>query len=404
MALPGSGMTPTTVEACASALDESPCELPAGPPTRCNFNGSLGAARRATRVSSARAANARAPWRTAPTARLVRSPAAPVRHGRRRPGLVARETFPRAARRGWSASRATRPPPSRPTRARAGRSRGDVRLPVGHLRDRPVLRGSDAEVCCARGGRDAVRRRAPPSGVAGRVRAPAELRRSARRRDVRNPAGGRGFAWLHRRRSSCALGCVPGPCSSSGARIGCSESGTCASVRWAGSGETCDGYATRCLVGPCSVSPAQSQGTCPAVVPEGQPCAVAALSASAPTCDTFAQRLLDRRQAGRRASGTCTLLDSIVCVSDPADDSGSACGPRGAGRQDPAGGYVPALPRIATEVTIEDGATKRGRHEASGRSAHRAVRAAATSRLELGERATTRWSRLRQHRTARDSP
>jgi hypothetical protein len=38
-------------------------------------------------------------------------------------------------------------------------------------------------------------------------------------------------------------------------------------------------------------------GTCPMVVPDGQPCTVAS------TCDTFAQCF----------QGTCTLLDGVVC-------------------------------------------------------------------------------------------
>ena len=41
MALPGSGMTPASVEACVQALDASACELPDGPPVACNFIGSL---------------------------------------------------------------------------------------------------------------------------------------------------------------------------------------------------------------------------------------------------------------------------------------------------------------------------------------------------------------------------
>jgi hypothetical protein len=40
-ALTGSGVTAATLEACASALDESPCELPEGPPVACNFQGTL---------------------------------------------------------------------------------------------------------------------------------------------------------------------------------------------------------------------------------------------------------------------------------------------------------------------------------------------------------------------------
>src|ERR1019366_1021367 len=41
MALPGSGMSPANVEACASALDLWPC-VNGGPPQACYFYGSLG--------------------------------------------------------------------------------------------------------------------------------------------------------------------------------------------------------------------------------------------------------------------------------------------------------------------------------------------------------------------------
>jgi hypothetical protein len=125
------------------------------------------------------------------------------------------------------------------------------------------------------------------------------------------------------------LGCVPGPCVQGGGIGGCSRTGTCGSVAWVDAGQTCNGFSTRCLVGSCQCSPGSTscglgmplpvdgglgEGTCPALVPDGQPCSSGGLFGNGPTCDNFAECFTPVGPAGMTgAMGTCTLLDSTVC-------------------------------------------------------------------------------------------
>jgi len=75
------------------------------------------------------------------------------------------------------------------------------------------------------------------------------------------------------------------------AGLGCAD-GVCTSVTWVSAGQPCNDT-TRCLVGNCG-------GTCPAVIPDGQPCSNAD---STSICDTFAQCF----------EGTCHLTYEGVC-------------------------------------------------------------------------------------------
>jgi hypothetical protein len=59
----------------------------------------------------------------------------------------------------------------------------------------------------------------------------------------------------------------------------------CTAVTWAGASQPC-GTGIRCLVGNCTLAGTATTGTCPAIIPEGQPCNASDPSTS--TCDTFA--------------------------------------------------------------------------------------------------------------------
>jgi hypothetical protein len=78
------------------------------------------------------------------------------------------------------------------------------------------------------------------------------------------------------------------------AGLGCSMNQTCGTVTWASAGQTC-GDLARCLVGACS-----SAGTCPAVVPDGQPCP----TDDEHTCDSLSLCV----------GGACTLEDTVACM------------------------------------------------------------------------------------------
>jgi hypothetical protein len=121
--------------------------------------------------------------------------------------------------------------------------------------------------------------------------------------------------------SDCApgLGCILEPCAERGMLSnGCTASGTCGSVTWVSAGQPCDYTSTRCLVGSCigtedwafpaPLDGGPFPGTCPQVVADGQS---ADTGSTYSTCDTFAQPFSPTAPDG--GSGTCLLLDSVVC-------------------------------------------------------------------------------------------
>ncbi len=99
------------------------------------------------------------------------------------------------------------------------------------------------------------------------------------------------------------------PCYADGdcaAGLGCSGGGTnaapptCVALTWAGPGQPC-GDSVRCLVGQCNwSSQAETAGTCPAVIADGQPCDS---MDNTKTCDTIAVC----------AGGKCELIGTNTC-------------------------------------------------------------------------------------------
>jgi hypothetical protein len=84
--------------------------------------------------------------------------------------------------------------------------------------------------------------------------------------------------------------------------LGCSTgTHTCGAVTWADSGKAC-GDLTRCLVGSCPFqgSTGGTGGVCATVIADGQPCSS---SSATETCDSYAECL----------NGTCVLVDTQVC-------------------------------------------------------------------------------------------
>lgn len=115
------------------------------------------------------------------------------------------------------------------------------------------------------------------------------------------------------------LGCILQPCAERGVVAnGCSGTGTCGSVTWVSAGQPCDYSSTRCLVGSCigdenRVFPAPPDGgpfpgTCPQIVADGQS---ADTGSTYSTCDTFAEPFSAAAPDG--GSGTCVLRDSFAC-------------------------------------------------------------------------------------------
>jgi hypothetical protein len=323
MALPGSGMTPASVEACALALDSSACELPDGPPVPCNFNGSLAGGAACNEGLQCQSGQCQGTAAFSPG-----GPIGPVTCGTCAPFVG----IGQACGQGGCGSNANcllgpdMETAKDPQYTCVAITQGDV----GATCDDLSAICKTGLYCAAQTGKCTALGDAGPAcgegtaspGDPGGCAAPLSC--------VGLPGmatcstGGAGAFCLNDLDCSPGLGCVPGPCSSSIARIGCSASGTCQPVAWASAGQACDGYRTHCLVGSCNAGPGTespdgglAQGTCPSVVADGQACSVQGVGLSAgfgPTCDTFAECFRATGPAGSTGpSGTCTSLDSTVC-------------------------------------------------------------------------------------------
>jgi hypothetical protein len=311
IALPGSGMTPASVEACASALDLSPCELPAGPLVACNFEGSLPGGAACNEGFQCQGGRCEEPPLFSPGGQV-----SPFTCGTCAPFSAVGQACGPA---GCASDAICLMTPitetvTETTYTCVATVQGDVGAECDDLSSSICKVGL---YCTAQTGRCTMLadagascgEAAGPLGAAGGCSAPLSC--------VGLPGmatcsiGASGAFCLTDVDCSPGLGCVPGPCSSALAsrRVGCAASGTCEPVAWAASGQACDGYRTRCVAGLCE------WGTCASVVPDGQPCTVGGITGpSGPTCDTFAECF---RPTGPNASmgrtGTCTLLDSTVC-------------------------------------------------------------------------------------------
>ncbi len=93
--------------------------------------------------------------------------------------------------------------------------------------------------------------------------------------------------------------------------LGCLD-GVCASIGWAAPGQPC-GALARCLVGDCDYGGfgpprplpdgGYPTGTCPGVIPDGQPCVQRPGAGNGTTCDAFSLCF----------EGACILTDGVTC-------------------------------------------------------------------------------------------
>jgi hypothetical protein len=321
IALPGSGMTTASVEACASALDSSPCELPDGLPVACNFNGSLPSGGPCNEGLQCQSGQCEGTAAYSPDGQI-----GPSTCGTCAPFVAIGQVCAHESFSAGCASNAIcligsgMATAEDPTYSCVAVTQGDVGADCDDLSavcktglycaaqtGKCTVLGSAGAVC----GEGATPPRNPGGCVAplGCVGLPGATACGS---------GSAGAFCLYDDDCSSGLGCAPGPCSSTIARIGCAASGTCEPVAWVSPGEACDGYRTRCLVGSCGsgsgigpplIPPTDggpAMGTCPMIASDGQPCDS--------QCDTSAECFSPTGKAGGPGlSGTCTLLDSVVC-------------------------------------------------------------------------------------------
>jgi hypothetical protein len=72
--------------------------------------------------------------------------------------------------------------------------------------------------------------------------------------------------------------------------------GVCTAVTWVMPGQPCGGASMQCLVGPCGGSNNAPQPACPSIISDGQPC-------GSGTCDAYSECV----------SGVCTPIDGDIC-------------------------------------------------------------------------------------------
>lgn len=285
IALAGSGVTAATLEACASALDVSPCEFPAGPPQACNFRGSLPGGAACTDGLQCESGQCQD--------HVLMTPEGPV--GPRTCGTceaaagVGEVCADANVSAGCSMGTCLTGDitASAPTYTCTAIVEGDLGAPCDDLAAicKPGL------YCAAQTGKctGLAAMGAPcgdgttPPGNPGGCVAPLACVGSGAPTCTSGAAGASCYYDL-----DCSLG------------LGCSQSGQCGQITWVGPGQPCSDV-VRCLVGTCDdtggwprIGPIM--GTCPAVVPDGQPC-------TGGTCDTFSECF----------AGTCQRLDGVVC-------------------------------------------------------------------------------------------
>ena len=300
MALPGSGMTPAGLEACASAVEASPCEF-FDLPTACAFYGSLPGGAVCNEGFQCESGQCEASSFTVPPGQIwpYRScgtclPAAGVGQacaGSGTPvGCAANATCS-----GGDASASTCVPV---TSGGVGATcdNGNKLLCNEGLfcADGQCMPLADAGAPCD----DEPNPPGNPGGCAPPLSCVGEAGTSS------CSVGATGAFCTQHMDCAPGLDCVPGPCP--GGQVDCS-SGTCGPVTWVGAGEPCDGFATRCLVRSCLLGPGPGGQMCPLVAGDGQ-----SSDGGATTCDTFAEATPANSHT-MNAPNTCVLVDSVTC-------------------------------------------------------------------------------------------
>ena len=319
-ALPGSGLTPEVLEACASALEASPCEQ-GGQPAECAFQGSLLGGAPCNEGFQCESGQCEGTAFFTPHGQ-----SGPTTCGKCLPAVTVGQVCGQGDFSAGCAANARcitkDASAAMPTYSCVAAAYGDISASC----DDQTALCKTGLYCAAQTGQCAplAMANAPcgegskPPGNPGGCAPPLSC------------VGNQGTA-------TCSLGsagafclndldCAPG--------LGCMEptvvqnggaaSGTCGPVTWGSPGQACNPPAALCLVGSCSdensfgqpvVSPEGGlyPGKCPQVIADGQSADEGAMYAS---CDTFAQPFQPDYSfvnGGQAPPGTCTLLDSVVC-------------------------------------------------------------------------------------------
>jgi hypothetical protein len=307
MALPGSGVDVAGVEACVTAIKASPCQFPAGAPMACAFHGSL--ARGDPCSDGAQCASGQCDGTVVlgpdgPTMPYMCGTCEPVATVG---NVCAFDNYSAGCEPGAVCTTMETTSPD-PEYTCVEAAEGDAGAACDGLSAlcKPGLYCSTQTAKCERLAAAGAACGEGPRGAPGGCEAP--LGCGSAPGTCRS--GSAGASCVSDDECASGFGCVPvGPCAAQGqeARIGCSTSGRCVAITWASPGQPCD-VGVRCLVGSCNYGSRVTlttqaadggllEGTCPAVVADGEPCTVTS------TCDPFAQCF----------QGVCTLIDGVTC-------------------------------------------------------------------------------------------
>jgi hypothetical protein len=307
MGLPGSGVTVAGVEACVTAIEASPCQFPAGPPTACVFRGSLPRGAPCTDGAQCVSGQCDGTVVLGPD-----GPTMPYMCGACEPlatvgNVCSFDNYSAGCDRGTACITMQTMSPD-PEYVCVAATDGDVGAACDDRSTlcKPGLYCSAQTAKCAELAGASAPCGEGAQGLPGGCRAPlgcGDAPSTCR-------SGSAGATCVTDEECAPGFGCVPvGPCATpdNPARIGCSASGQCVAITWASPGQPCSD-SVRCLVGSCNYGTRVTlttqdpdggllAGTCPPVVADGEPCTVTS------TCDSFAQCF----------QGTCKLIDDVTC-------------------------------------------------------------------------------------------
>jgi len=305
--LPGSGVTVDGIEACVTSILASACQFPAGTPPACVFRGSRAAGASCTDGAQCASGQCDGTVTLGPD-----GPTTPYTCGTCEPvaavgDVCARDDYSAGCVKEAACTTVETMSPD-PQYMCVAATEGDAGAACDDLSAlcKPGLYCSAQSATCVELAAAGAPCGEGPHGSPGGCQPP--LGCGASPSTCRS--GGAGASCVVDEECAPGFGCVPvGPCAGpdESALIGCSTAGQCMAIAWASPGQPCND-AVRCIVGACnygmrvtlttqSVDGGLLEGTCPAVVADGDPCTVTS------TCDSFAQCF----------QGTCTLIDGVAC-------------------------------------------------------------------------------------------
>jgi hypothetical protein len=304
VALVGSGVTQATLDACSTALELSPCELPDGPPAACDFRGNVpggGACTDGVQCASGACMGQQAFSPEGPTSPMKCGACAPVVGLGEVCGDGACEP---------SALCLLDPTTTLDAGSQTYRCTLVTHGNVGASCDGLASKCAAGLYCAAQTGQCAeLASSGAPCGEApgypGGCVAPLACVGPPGSTTCRN-TGTTGAACAYGLECNPGLACVP-------------PNGTCVPAGWAGQNEACNGYTVLCRVGSCALGfmsppPTSPDGglgwsTCATVISDGQPCK------ATDACDTFSDcvEVSSTPDSGFAVSGTCMLHDTTLC-------------------------------------------------------------------------------------------